>query len=286
MNKQQFATLAIGIKSAYPASKILEDKASMDFWYMTLKDIPYEIAENAVMEHICTNIYPPNIAEIRKLCMERCKTPILSFDEAWGVVQKAMSDYGWYHPQEAFATMDELTLAVVKNLGWSRLCQSENPTAERANFREAYEKKAAEAQNTNALPDFVAKNKVLLQKQYVPAIEKKEPVRIEQEKEPEPKPLTEEQREERARKFEEICFKLRLLPYATYNFPILFSNLPVVPVGQHFLLSCSTSHSGSFFKWCHKMKPACFEFVSIKSKAVSEDVSHNCNFLFWCVSIH
>lgn len=83
-----------------------------------------------------------------------------------------------------------------------------------------------------------------------------------------------------------ICFKLRLLPYATYNFPILFSNLPVVPVGQHFLLSCSTSHSGSFFKWCHKMKPACFEFVSIKSKAVSEDVSHNCNFLFWCVSIH
>lgn len=141
MNKQQFATLAIGIKSAYPASKILEDNASMDFWYMTLKDIPYEIAENAVMEHICTNIYPPNIAEIRKLCMERCKTPILSFDEAWGVVQKAMSDYGWYHPQEAFATMDELTLAVVKNLGWSRLCQSENPTADRANFREAYEKK-------------------------------------------------------------------------------------------------------------------------------------------------
>lgn len=208
MNKQQFATLAIGIKSAYPASKILEDNASMDFWYMTLKDIPYEIAENAVMEHICTNIYPPNIAEIRKLCMERCRTPILSFGEAWGVVQKAMSDYGWYHPQEAFATMDELTLAVVKNLGWSRLCQSENPTADRANFREAYEKKAAEAQNTNALPDFIAKNKVLLQKQYVPAVEKKEPVRIEQEKEPEPKPLTEEQREERARKFEEIRRKI------------------------------------------------------------------------------
>ena len=134
MDKQQFATLAIGIKSAYPASKILEDKASMDFWYMALKDIPYEIAENAIMEHICTNIYPPNIAEIRKLCMERCKTPVLSFDEAWGVVQKAMSDYGWYHPQEAFATMDELTLSVVKNLGWSRLCQSENIVADRANF--------------------------------------------------------------------------------------------------------------------------------------------------------
>ena len=183
MDKQQFATLAIGIKSAYPASKILEDNASMDFWYTMLKDMPYEIAENAVMEHICTNIYPPNIAEIRRLCVERCQQPVLSFDEAWGVVQKAMSTYGWYHPQEAFETMDELTLSVVKNLGWSHLCQSENPTADRANFREAYEAKAKAAQNSYQLPKFVAQNKALLQEQYVPAIETKEVQKIGQ-KEP------------------------------------------------------------------------------------------------------
>ena len=208
MDKQQFATLAIGIKSAYPASKILEDNASMDFWYMTLKDIPYEIAENAVMEHICTNIYPPNIAEIRKLCMERCKTPILSFDEAWGVVRKAMSDYGWYHPQEAFATMDELTLAVVKNLGWSRLCQSENPTADRANFREAYEAKAKEAVNSNMLPDFISNEKLMLQQQYVPRIEAREAPAIEQTADPKPAELTPQQREERARQFEAVRRRL------------------------------------------------------------------------------
>ena len=205
MDKKQFATLAIGIKSAYPASKILEDNASMDFWYMTLKDIPYEIAENAVMEHICTNIYPPNIAEIRKLCMERCKTPILSFDEAWGVVQKALRDYGFYNPEKAFATMDELTLSVVKNLGWSRLCQSENPTADRANFREAYQAKADEMRNNNQLPEFVARNKALLQKKYVPAIEEKEVPQIEQEEQQIPikETMTDEQIEERARRFEE-----------------------------------------------------------------------------------
>jgi len=180
MNKQQFATLVTGIKSAYPASKILEDKASMDLWYVMLKDMPYEIAENAVMEHICTNIYPPNIAEIRKLCVERCQRPVLSFDEAWGVVQKAMSTYGWYHPQEAFDTMDELTLSVVKNLGWSRLCQSENPTADRANFRESYEAKAKAAQKSYQLPKSVAQNKALLQERYVPAIETKKVQKIEQ----------------------------------------------------------------------------------------------------------
>ena len=121
MDRQQFATLAIGIKSAYPASRILEDKASLDFWYMMLSDIPYDTAENAVMEHICTNIYPPNIAEIRKLCMERMKPHVLSFDEAWGVVQKAISSYGWYHPQQAFATMDELNYKPKLPFSWRSL---------------------------------------------------------------------------------------------------------------------------------------------------------------------
>lgn len=205
MDKQQFATLAIGIKSAYPASKILEDNASMNFWYMMLRDIPYETAENAVMEHICTNIFPPNIAEIRKLCMERLKAPVLSFDEAWGVVQRAISTYGWYHPQQAFETMDELTLSVVKNLGWSRLCQSENPTADRANFREAYEAKAMALQNNIQLPEFVAEKKALLQEKYIPAIEEKEVPKIEQ-AEPEPdarETLTEEELAKRAKMLEE-----------------------------------------------------------------------------------
>lgn len=206
MDKQQFATLAIGIKSAYPASKILEDNASMDFWFMMLRDIPYEVAENAVMEHICTNIYPPNIAEIRKLCMERCKQPVLSFDDAWGIVQKAMSTYGSWHPEEAFKTMDGLTLSVVKNLGWTRMCQSENQAADRANFREAYEAKAKALQGNNCLPDFVAKNKALLKERYIPQIEEKRMPQIEQkESEQDVRDgLTTEQLAERARRFEEI----------------------------------------------------------------------------------
>lgn len=182
MDKQQFATLAVAIKAAYPASKALEDKASMDFWFMMLKDIDYNIAENAIMEHICTNVFPPNIAEIRKLCMERCKKPVLSFDEAWGTVQRAISTYGWYNPQEAFATMDELTLSVVKNLGWSKLCQSESYEASRANFRIAYEEKAKTAQNQSQLPEFVSSNKLALQEKYIPVIENKPLPQIEESK--------------------------------------------------------------------------------------------------------
>lgn len=205
MNKQQFATLAIAMKSAYPASKILEDNASMDFWFMMLQDIDYKVAENAIAEHICTNIYPPNIAEIRKLCADRMQKTVLPFDEAWGVVQKALRDYGFYNPEKAFATMDELTLSVVKNLGWSRLCMSENPTADRANFREAYEAKAKKVQNNMQLPEFVAKNKLQIQEHYIPAfeektvpqIEKTRPVDIREE-------LTEEQMAQRCQMLEDV----------------------------------------------------------------------------------
>lgn len=206
MDKQQFATIAIGIKSAYPASKILEDGASMDFWYMMLKDIPYEVAENAVMEHICTSVYPPNIAEIRKLCMERCRQPVLSFDDAWGVVQKAMSMYGSWRTEEAYRTMDALTLSVVKNIGWTRMCQSENPVADRANFREAYEAKAQKLQSSNCLPEFVAQNKALLKERYIPAIEEKGAPEIEQKESDQDvrDGLTDEQLADRARRFDEI----------------------------------------------------------------------------------
>lgn len=204
MNKSQFATLAIAIKAAYPASKILEDNASMDFWFMMLQDMDYKVAENAIAEHICTNIYPPNIAEIRKLCAERMQKPVLSFDEAWGVVQSAMRNYGFYNPQEAFATMDELTLSVVKNLGWSRLCQSENPTADRANFREAYEAKAKKVQNNMQLPEFVARNKLQIQEHYIPAIEEKTVPRIEETRPVDIREeLTDEQLARRSQMFEE-----------------------------------------------------------------------------------
>lgn len=205
MDRQQFATLAIGIKSAYSASKILEDNASMDFWYTMLKDILYEIAENAVMEHICTNVFTPSIADIRKLCVERCKAPVLSAGEAWSAVQNAIFKYGLNYPHEAYETLDELTLAVVKEMDWSRLCKSEFPAADRADFKESYEAKVKSLQNAYLLPKFVAQNKALLKKRYIPLTENNEQERIgydetvcEKRRE-----LTDTQRIEVARQFDE-----------------------------------------------------------------------------------
>ena len=209
MTKQQFATLAIAIKSAYPASKILEDNASMDFWFMMLQDMDYKVAENAIAEHICTNVFPPNIAEIRKLCAERTQRAVLPFDEAWGIVVKARSQCGRDEPFKAYERMDELTLSVVKNLGWYHICTTENDAALRANFREAYEEKAKRLQNNMQLPEFVARNKLQIQEHYMPALETKTAPQIEEARPVDIREtLTEEQLARRSQMFEETRRRL------------------------------------------------------------------------------
>lgn len=179
MTKKEFYILGIGLKAAYPRFTFLQTNEELEFWYKLLQDINYKIAENAIFEYISTNIFPPSIAEIRKLCIERFKTPVLSFDEAWSVVKKAMIKYGADYPYEAFATMDELTLSVVKNLDWTSLCKSENPESSRANFRDAYKEKARILENQNQIPEFVRQNKKLLQETYI-QVEDKETVEINQ----------------------------------------------------------------------------------------------------------
>lgn len=168
MTKKEFMVISTALIAAYPNSKIMGDTPALEFWYKMLQDIDYSIAENAAMEYISTSPYPPSIAEIRRLCVNRvCKGP-LSFDEAWGQVQKAISTYGWEHPQEAYAVMDDITVSVVKNLGWNNICKGENPDATRANFREAYEEKAKKAKSDMQMPRFVEQRRTQLISQFIP----------------------------------------------------------------------------------------------------------------------
>lgn len=204
MTKKEFAVIAVAIKAAYPASKVMADEPSMNFWYQMLRDLDYKITENAVMEYTTTHTFPPSIAEIRQLSLDRYKPAIPSFDEAWGTVQKAIGAYGSYHPQEAFAMLDDMTAAVVKNMGWTRLCQSENMTADRANFREAYETKAKEATNNRLLPPFVAQEKDRIRKVAGQLIQERTPPKIEYDHAPEQMQITEEEQEIRKWKLEEL----------------------------------------------------------------------------------
>lgn len=207
MTKKQFAVIATAIKTAYPASKVMESDQEMEFWYKLLEDLDSKVVENAVMEYMCIKKFPPSIAEIRELCVERMARRIPSADDAWGLVQKAISRYGYYNPEEAFATMDDITLAVVKNFGWSRICKSENSTADRANFRMAYEEKAKELKERRQLPEFIVQRRLELQEKYIQAIEQKPVPKLETAAPREPASIVspdEEQQTQREKMIEDL----------------------------------------------------------------------------------
>lgn len=191
MNKKEFMVISTALIAAYPNSKIMGDIASLEFWYKMLQDIDYQVAENAAMEYISTSVYPPSIAEIRRLCVERCNKPVLPFEEAWGTVQKAIHTYGWNNPDGAYAAMDDMAASIVKNLGWNQICHGENPEANRANFRMAYEEKVKQLQTSRQIPKFVEQQKLHLIEQHVPLeiVEQQPPLQIETSQKPQYNPI-------------------------------------------------------------------------------------------------
>lgn len=162
MNKAEFKNIAFAISTAYPNSSLFQSVESAEFWYKLLQDIDYDIAQNAVTEHISTNKFPPSIAEIREKCTKRYGKGIPDWGTAWESVLKAIRKYGWPEELKALESMDELTRKCVKRLGYQNLCGSENFMADRANFRMLYEELSSEVKTDQQLQE-----SVLLKKQQL-----------------------------------------------------------------------------------------------------------------------
>lgn len=173
MNKAEFKNIAFAISTAYPNSSLFQSRESAEFWYKLLQDIDYDIAQNAVTEHISTNKFPPSIAEIREKCTKRYGKGIPDWGTAWESVLKAIRKYGWPEELKALESMDDLTRKCVKRLGYQNLCGSENFMADRANFRMLYEELAVEVRTDQQLQE-----PVLVKKHQLIAEHKEKPTAI------------------------------------------------------------------------------------------------------------
>lgn len=151
MTKTEFAKMADAMKTYYPSANILPNKEAMQLWYEELKDMPYEVAAISLRKHVSTNKFPPTIAEIRSGAMEAIEEP-QDWARGWDQFRRAVRKYGYYRPEEAFASMDELTGDIVRRLGWTELCMSENMMQDRANFRMIYEQEQKRRKEKAVLP--------------------------------------------------------------------------------------------------------------------------------------
>ena len=157
MTKQEFALLTSALKTYYPREKLLPNPQAMELWFNQLKDIPYKVAETALNKWVATNKWSPSIADIREQANEIVNGVIPDWGNGWEQVEHAIRYFGIYNATRAMESLDDITRETVKRLGFNNLCLSENPQADRANFRMIYEQLAERKATNDQVPEDIKK---------------------------------------------------------------------------------------------------------------------------------
>lgn len=173
---QEFDLIRASIKSAYPTFNIMPDQYSIRMWYRMLGDLDYKLCETVLMELFATHTYPPQIAEIRDKCTEYTVPHLKDQGEAWGEVQRAISQYGYYRQEEAMESLTPIVREAVKRLGFREICLDENQDAVRAHFFKIYTALVERKANDAKLPPSILEAK----NQYIAQIASHENTAIEQ----------------------------------------------------------------------------------------------------------
>lgn len=136
MTKEQFLKGITFLTIAYN-KEFTEEQVSV--WYEFFKDEDYETFRNAVKRIIPKNQFMPSIAELKQE-IATISNPVLQLnvDEEWDNVLKAIRRYGSYRQDEAMKSLKPYTANIVRQVGYMRICQSENIQWERKEFMELF----------------------------------------------------------------------------------------------------------------------------------------------------
>lgn len=162
-----FKVFVMALRTAYTSERFLPDSTSAQLWHKMLCDLDYAVLDNAIMQYIATEKFPPTIADIRKLASGVTSEEPLSWGDAWEQVIRAIRKHGYMNELEALNSMDPLTRKCVKRLGWQNICMSENISADRANFRMIYEADYEKELKTAQIPIGLRKEKAHLLEQSI-----------------------------------------------------------------------------------------------------------------------
>ena len=139
MDKREFATFAMALKTYYPREQILPNQQAMELWFREICDIPFEVAEMALRKWVATNKWSPSIADIREMTSGIVNGDPMAWGESWEKALNAVRRFGSYNKQAALDSLDPLTRKCVENIGYMELCMSENIMVERAHYQKIFE---------------------------------------------------------------------------------------------------------------------------------------------------
>lgn len=155
MTFDEFKPIAKMFKATYGNLHFLEDSESVIVWYRLLSDLTKQDVEQAVMQYVTTQKYPPSISDIREKAAHFSKK---DWGEGWIEVTTAINKYGTWDEKSAMQSFSPETRKAVEAIGWKNICMSENIGVERASFRQIYEGISKQEKEEAVLPQLLKQN--------------------------------------------------------------------------------------------------------------------------------
>ena len=149
---------------------------TLEVYAEVVQHLPGDVWRAAALKCVTACTFFPKPVELLAAAQELTTAKVRTGDDAWGDVKAAIAEHGVYHPPDGaqygdfrnyfWEFKDPLVGKLVKALGWTYLCQSEDEMADRAHFRKSYEVEQArardEARLTPALAAFQAEQRAAL----------------------------------------------------------------------------------------------------------------------------
>lgn len=139
MTKDEVKKLLAWAAANFPAMQERDLRPTAELWHRMLGDLPYEVAESALLKVLATAKYFPTVAEIREAVATIALPGLLSPAEAWAMVGQAIRKYGYYRQEEGLASLPPQVRAAAECIGWRELCLTDNLDVIRAQFMRVYE---------------------------------------------------------------------------------------------------------------------------------------------------
>ena len=151
MTRKEF-TKIIGFLSAVIDKPMSE--ATIEAWYVMLKDLDYPETMMAVKKVLAESQYPtmPAVGQIRKAAAELEGGQAITGAQAWGMLLQAIHKYGFYREREALESLPQDVAKVVDWMGWSELCHGENVDVIRGQFLKMYDNQVNRQKELGLMP--------------------------------------------------------------------------------------------------------------------------------------
>jgi len=137
VTKAEIKNLVAIAAANYPMMQKNEFGPTARLWHVGLKDIPYEVAEKALINVLMEAVYFPTVGEIRKEALGMMRPRVLGETEAWSMVVKALSRHP-FSSEKAFASLSDPVEKAARVIGWQRLCYDTDQARLIRDFRSAY----------------------------------------------------------------------------------------------------------------------------------------------------